>query len=405
MILFLHCLVTLASVGAAWGQGLNVYGSVPGLDPSPFYSLQVREASSDTWLEAFTLVTECTAEKFCNTTGMYDNLGNWSNSYINFEMEAGAEVEVKITKLWGDEPITKAVVHPRQAATSCEVTEAGEAVVTINKPGLFTVDINGQMDDQDTGMLPKNRGVYEGPPIHTLTIFANPVLANKPGLAEAGVQPVRPGEQPPEEGDWHTLYFLPGVHDIGHSFTVHSDKRYYIPGDAVVFGTLSNHEHGHGAATNLTILGHGTLSGDRLPHPHYSDLPENEYWRHSPIRISGTHSTRVEGITIANSAYHSLMLQTENYNPEELAEVRWVKIFTWRANGDGINPFKGTLVEDCFIRTQDDSTYVNGAGIRRVVYWQDGNGSTFVLSSMGNEVLNTHPLVVEDCTVVYARLV
>ena len=176
-----------------------------------------------------------------------------------------------------------------------------------------------------------------------------------------------------------------------------------IPGDAVVLGTLSNHEHG--AATNLTILGHGTLSGDRLPHPHYSDLPDNEYWRHSPIRISGTHSTRVEGITIANSAYHSLMLQTGNYNPEKLAEVRWVKIFTWRANGDGINPFKGTLVEDCFIRTQDDSTYVDGAGIRRVVYWQDGNGSTFVLSRIGNEDLNTHPLVVEDCTVVYARLV
>ena len=94
MILFLHCLVTIASAGAAWGQGLNVYGSVPGLDPSPFYSLQVREASSDTWLEAFTLVTECTAEKFCNTSGFYSNLANWSNSYINFVMEAGAEVQV-----------------------------------------------------------------------------------------------------------------------------------------------------------------------------------------------------------------------------------------------------------------------------------------------------------------------
>ena len=87
MIFLLHCLLATISAGLAWGQGLHVYGSVPGLDPSPFYSLQVREASSDTWLEAFTLVTECTAEKFCNTTGMYDNLANWSNSYINFEME------------------------------------------------------------------------------------------------------------------------------------------------------------------------------------------------------------------------------------------------------------------------------------------------------------------------------
>ena len=54
--------------------------------------------------------------------------------------------------MWGDKPITKD-------------GEAGEAVVTIKKPGLFTMDINRQMDDQDTGigMLPKNRGVYEGP--------------------------------------------------------------------------------------------------------------------------------------------------------------------------------------------------------------------------------------------------
>ena len=55
------------------------------------------------------------------------------------------------------------------------------------------------------------------------------------------------------------------------------------------------------------------------------------------------------------------------------------------------------------LRTQDDSTYVNGQGIRRVVYWQDSNGSTFVLSPLGDESLNSHPLVVEDCTVIYAR--
>ena len=127
-----------------------------------------------------------------------------------------------------------------QLLCSPYLTEAGEAVISLDQPCLFTVDINRQMDDQDTGKLPQNRGVYEGPPIHTLTIFANPVLANKPGLEEAGVEVVRPGEQPPEEGDWHTLYFLPGVHDIGPNYTVHSDKRYYIPGDAVVLGTSAS---------------------------------------------------------------------------------------------------------------------------------------------------------------------
>ena len=92
-----------------------------------------------------------------------------------------------------------------------------------------------------------------------------------------------------------------------------------------------------------------------------------------------------------------------SYEPETPTDVRWVKIFTWRANGDGYNPMANGLVEDCFIRTQDDSLYVNGRGIRRTVLWQDGNGSSFVLTPLGGENLNSHPLVVENVTVVYSR--
>ena len=106
---------------------------------------------------------------------------------------------------------------------------------------------------------------------------------------------------------------------------------------------------------------------------------------HDPYSITGAGNTAVEGITIANSPYHSLMMVSD-YNEDAPTNTRWVKIFTWRANGDGINPHNNNLIEDCFIRTQDDSTYVNGRGIRRVVYWQDGNGSTFVLTPLGTVV-------------------
>ena len=60
-------------------------------------------------------------------------------------------------------------------------------------------------------------------------------------------------------------------------------------------------------------------------------------------------------------------------------------------------------LSDSNLLYQDDSTYVNGQGIRRVLYWQDCNGSTFVLSALGGDSTNSHPLVVEDCTVLYAR--
>ena len=94
-------------------------------------------------------------------------------------------------------------------------------------------------------------------------------------------------------------------------------------------------------------------------------------------------NTLIEGITIANSPHHAINLHSSKYNEDTPVDVKWVKIFTWRSNGDGIDPGENGLIEDCFIRTQDDSTYVNGRGIRRVVYWEDSNGATFVLHPLG----------------------
>ena len=86
------------------------------------------------------------------------------------------------------------------------------------------------------------------------------------------------------------------------------------------------------------------------------------------IHIAGGYNVRVEGVTITNAAYHSFSISGD-LNRDKMAEVSWVKIFTWRVNGDGINPHPNTVVHDCFIRTQDDSLYVNG-GIARVILWQ-----------------------------------
>ena len=211
----------LICIGLASGQevpNLSVYGDVPGLTPSPYYSFRVREQGSEQWLDTFALVTECTLEKYCNTTGFYDNMRDWSNTYINFEMKSGANIEIEITKLF-EGGIEKAVVHPIKAAEQCTV-QNGKAIVTIRDTGLFTVDINGQMDEQDTGKFPGGP-VYDGPPIHTLTIFANPFIEDKPSLEDDGVWVVAPGENAPSEGDWHTLYFMPGLHDIGLNFPLH----------------------------------------------------------------------------------------------------------------------------------------------------------------------------------------
>ena len=122
-----------------------------------------------------------------------------------------------------------------------------------------------------------------------MTIFANPFLS-APSLEDPGVLQVSPGQEAPTEGPWHTLYFLPGLHDVGLDFLIRANRSYYIPGEAVVYGTMNNDKvwsDGH----DIHIFGHGTLSGDKLPHPHYAGIPEEDYETYGAINIKGKLNT------------------------------------------------------------------------------------------------------------------
>ncbi len=381
----------LAALSVAHAEDkLVVYPPVLGLAASEHYAVRVRSAAAGSeWQSAFAWETVCkTIEK--KTDGYFDTLAGWTHTYVNFET-AGA-VEIEIARANG-QPIRSAAVHPQRKASACLVKD-GKAFIRLDQPCLVAVDIDGQMDAQDTG-----KG-YKGPPLHTISLFANPLIVGKPKPDDPGVLAVKPGEMPLSDGSWSTLYFLPGVHDVGLAYPLHANRQYYIPGDAIVYGTLSNQKWGDGH--HIRIFGLGTLSGARLKHPKYIEpaLSEDGHKRYRPIELMGTTDTRVEGITIADSATHSLML-IHPYKAGHPNEVKWTKIFTWRANGDGINPFGNTLIEDCFLRTQDDSLYVNGLGIRRTVLWNDANGSSFVLSGLPQ--LTDRQLVVEDCDVIYSR--
>ena len=66
----------------------------------------------------------------------------------------------------------------------------------------------------------------------------------------------------------------------------------------------------------------------------------------------------VSGLTISNSAAHSIELAGA-YKPDHPDDlISWVKVFTWRANGDGLGSSGNVVVEDCFVRTQAQSNTV-----------------------------------------------
>lgn len=57
------------------------------------------------------------------------------------------------------------------------------------------------------------------------------------------------------------------------------------------------------------------------------------------------------------------------------------------------------LVEDSFIRSQDDALYAKGTGMKRLVIWNDANGAAFTLFGLSEN----ETLLVEDCDVIYSR--
>jgi autotransporter-associated beta strand protein len=368
--------------------GVNVYEPVPGLAPSVQYAVRVcSTANTSVWNSVFTFETR--AQPSWTPDAYYDSLKDWSHSYVNFEMTV--PVTVEISRVNG-QPISSAKVRPANKAKNVYIS-GGKAYLTLNQPCNMGVDIDGQMENQNTGEWP-------GPPIHTLSIHGNPVLANKPATNGAGVLLVTPGTKPPQTGSWTTMYFLPGVHDLATNFQVYPGKQYYIPGDAMVYATFNNEESGTGS--DLRIFGHGTISGERFKHwKQVNGGSEALSYMERAISIGSITGIRVEGITITDPGNHSIIMYGGSYNASNPTVVDWVKIVTWRANGDGINTFDNGLISNCFIRTQDDGNYVNGHRISNLVMWVDANGSSMRLSQLPN--LTSRTLMVENIDVIYAR--
>lgn len=380
---------------------LVVYKDVPGLSPSEFYTIRVRSAATNNeWMECFANITRSLWSTLpANTLGTnnsrehyYTYVKDWSHTYSNIEMSRGSRVEVEISAKNGfkinGKDFTYAAAHPAHKAGKPSIVNH-KVYFTIDNPAQITIDINGQMDETNTG------NGYSGPPIHTVSLFANPVM-HKPAIGDQGIFVVNPGATPPADPNLYTtLYFAPGMHNVGRNFKVHPNRNYYIPGDAIVYGTMNN--MGMASGENIRIYGYGTLCGDKIQHPIYDPARKagasEKEWK--TIYSENSKNFRVEGLSIVNPPMHTINLNAAKSNKKETF-CKWLKVITWRCNGDGIGSAHD--IQDCFIRTQDDCTYVKGDR-KRCVFWTDVNGSAFVLAGIPSD----REIVIEDCDVIYPR--
>ncbi|MBF0198712.1 MAG: hypothetical protein HQL32_13430 [Planctomycetes bacterium] len=425
---------------------LHVYDPVPGLNPSPYYTFQVQKVSElnspklekvTNWQSPFAWFTKC-ADK--DSQGPYkayfrNFMGSWSQTYCNFEMGPNTPIVVKIKRLnkkgAPSGPISSAVPYPARHVKSCKIIK-GDIYLTLDNPALVAIDIDGQMDSRDAPRVKDPRDWRDASPYntemtatHSLTIFANPFIDDKPDLNDPKVYAVEPGTLPPKGGSWKTLYFKPGVHKMSVDangrdrewratdiITLKSGQQFYIPGDAILYGNFSDDNHWD-PTDNVRIYGHGTLCGSKIPHwKDWSDELKELKLDHKKLRVLQIYSARnctFEGITVADPAEHGFYFfgGWESYSPNY---IRWVKTITWKVNNDAGGATGNTYIEDCFLRHQDDGLYVGAmAGVKRIIFWSDCNGCplrcSFLLHNIkhGRSIHLPQKLAIEDIDIVYSR--
>ncbi len=375
----------LFSLGKVHSQQLVVYDNIPGRPVSDQYVCKVKFKSENDseFRNAFALQTTCKTD-----AGYYSNLYGWSASWIAFESDfVGDNIVVEIANKDGS-AITKAMVRPVGDASAATIIN-GKAYVTINEPANINVDINGQMEDQYTGMG------YAGNPVHTISIFANPVYP-VPNTSDAGVIELNPGDAiPSDRSSWHTIYFKPGVHDIGNAFKILSNETLYIPGNAVVHGTIHPPNlWGPSSAQNIKVYGSGAISG------------ENNTWAGDGVRENKTFTNQaadaiLEGFVVIDPANHTFNMNCSYDDTLHRNVYKNLKIFGWRQNSDAINAFRHSVISDCFFRVQDDVFYYGeNVKISNIVTWNDANGAVLFLTK-GSSVMEDSYL--KDITSIYHR--
>ena len=238
---------------------------------------------------------------------------------------------VNFLSLASDEPLTFEITLPepadsvviRPAALGITPTLADRVVTfTLDHPASFTVEPYG-----------RNRALH---------IFCDPM----PSYA---VDPADP----------NVIYYGPGEHDVGQ-IDLQSGQTLFLDEGAVVYACVSATD-----AENIRILGRGILDNSRNQEhilfpvsAEGNDSAINNATRQHTLQLEYCNHVEIDGITIRDSLVYNIRPMA--CQDLHIANVKIIGC--WRYNSDGIDMHncRDVLIENCFLRTFDDSVCVKG---------------------------------------------
>lgn len=231
-----------------------------------------------------------------------------------------------------DEPLTFEItppkpfkyleIRPKSLGIEPDITDDGRIIFTLERNAYFTVEPYGRSN--------------------ALHLFVDPV--NEYGVDIA---------------DENVIYFGKGEHDVGE-IILKSNQTLFIDEGAVVYACVKAID-----AENIKILGKGILDNSHnkaeiLYECNAENNTEavNNAVRQHTVQLEYCTDIVIDGITIRDSLVYNIRpIACKNLH------ISNVKIIgCWRYNSDGIDMHncEDVLIENCFIRTFDDSICVKG---------------------------------------------
>jgi hypothetical protein len=224
--------------------------------------------------------------------------GDYAMAYFDFS----ESVTVKIRSA---KNLANAIINPVSANLARSMS-GDTLVVVLDKPRKISIE-----PDEINGPL---------------LIFGNPLERNVPKPGDPGV-----------------IYFGPGV-VTANSISVGTNQTLYLAGGAVVKGGITIN------GDNATVRGRGILDGSPWEH---EAGPQRQM-----LLINGAKNTHIEGIILASSYAWTVVPRGA-----DTVNITNIKICGSRVmNDDGIDPVnsRNILIDDCFIRTDDDCIAAKG---------------------------------------------
>ena len=234
-----------------------------------------------------------------------------SAGFVTYDCDGPVTMNVTVKT-----PVSDAVVRPLSRGVAVSVTEK-TASFTLPGAGQYTFEVNGRHN--------------------ALHIFIN--------------EPEN--EEEKKAGLAATYSFGPGYHEVG-MMTLQSGESVYLAPDAVVSGGIFAKD-----AENIRVFGRGILDGAIYKRPgEEGNVPEGVFCLSGLMAFERCRNVSVEGVVLRDSpAWNVTAINCVGLHYDGLKVIG-----QWRYNTDGFDlcNCQNVHVNDCFLRTFDDSIVIKG---------------------------------------------